>query len=133
MQYIKHYYVDDDHNIFCCEEPPAPKYKRHPWKEYPGLDVKVWLTDAEGVDVCLAELPDTTPVSTVVEPDCGKKQIQVLTEAEYNSVATPYFAAQTLYSEAMEARQQGDEATASTKESEAQTKIDEATVAIRAL
>jgi hypothetical protein len=133
MQYVKHYYVDDDHNTFCCEVTPEPKYKRHPWKEYAGLDVKVWLTDAEGVDVCLAELPDTTPVSTMVEPDCGKNQIQVLTEAEYNSVATPYFAAQTLYAEAMEARQQGDEVTASTKESEAQTKLDEATIAIRAL
>lgn len=133
MQYVKHYYVDDDHNTFCCEVTPEPKYKRHPWKEYAGLDVKIWLTDAEGVDVCLAELPDTTPVSTVVDPDCGKNQIQVLTEAEYNSVATPYFAARTLYSEAMKARQQGDEATASTKESEAQTKLDEATIAIRAL
>jgi len=133
MQYVKHYYVDDNQKTFCCEEPPVPKYKRHPWKEYSGLDVKVWLTDAEGVDVCLAELPDTTSVSTMVDPNCGKNCIQVLTEIEYNSVATPYFAAQTLYSEAMEARQQGDEATASTKESEAQTKIDEATIAIRAL
>ena len=133
MQYVKHYYVDNDYNTFCCEESSAPKYKRHPWKEYPGLDVKIWLTDAEGVDVCLAELPDTTPVSTMVDPTCGKKQIQVLTEIEYNSVATPYFAARTLYSEAMKARQQGDEATASTKESEAQTKLDEATIAIRAL
>jgi hypothetical protein len=100
MQYIKHYYVDDDHNTFCCEVTPEPKYKRHPWKEYAGLDVKVWLTDSDNVDVCLAELPDTTPVSTLVDSDCGKNQIQVLTEAEYNSVATPYFEAQTLSGEA---------------------------------
>ena len=132
MQYIKHYYVDDDHNTFCCETSSNPKYKRHPWKEYSGLDVKVWLTDSDGVDVMLAQLPDTTSVSTITE-DCGKNSIQVLTEAEYNTVATPYFEAQTLYEEAMEARRQDDEATASTKESAAQTKIDEATTAIRAL
>ena len=132
MQYIKHYYVDDDHNTFCCETSSNPKYKRHPWKEYSGLDVKVWLTDSEGVDVMLAQLPDTTSVSTITE-DCGKNSIQVLTEAEYNTVWTPYSEAQTLYGEAMEARQQDDETTASAKESAAQTKIDEATTAIRAL
>lgn len=132
MQYIKHYYVDDDHNTFCCETTSNPKYKRHPWKEYSGLDVKVWLTDSDEVDVMLAQLPDTTSVSTIIE-DCGKNSIQVLTETEYNTVAIPYFEALVLYEEAMEARQQDDEATASTKESAAQTKIDEATVAIRAL
>ena len=132
MQYIKHYYVDDDHNTFCCETTSNPKYKRHPVKEYSGLDVKVWLTDSEGVDVMLAQLPDTTSVSTTVS-DCGKNSIQVLTETEYNTVWTPYSAALALYGEAMEARQQDDETTATAKEAEAQTKMDEATVAIRAL
>ena len=132
MQYIKHYYVDDDHNTFCCETTSNPKYKRHPWKEYEGLDVKVWLSDSDGVDVMLAELPDLTNVSTVTE-ECGKNSIQVLTETEYNTVWTPYSAALALYGEAMEARQQDDETTATAKEAEAQTKMDEATVAIRAL
>jgi hypothetical protein len=131
MQYIKHYYVDDQQNTFCCEVTPEPKYKRHPWKEYVGLDVKVWLSDSDGVDVCLAELPDSTPVSTVVDADCGKNQIQVLTEAEYNTVATPYFEAQTLSGEAREARESGDEATAAAKESAAAAKLAEATTAIR--
>jgi uncharacterized protein YfeS len=131
MQYIKHYYVDDENNTFCCET-SEPTYKRHPWKEYAGLDVKVWLTDSEGVDVCLAELPDTTSVSTVVS-DCGKNSIQVLTEAEYNTVAVPYFEAQTLSGEAQEARQQDDEITAEAKETAAAAKIVEATTAIRAL
>lgn len=131
MQYIKHYYVDDDHNTFCCEA-PEPAYKRHPWKEYAGLDVKVWLSDSDGIDVMLATLPDSTSVSTIVD-DCGKNCIQVLSEAEYNSVATPYFEAQTLSGEAREARESGDEATAAAKEAEAQTKLDEATTAIRAL
>jgi hypothetical protein len=132
MQYIKHYYVDDDHNTFCCETTSNPKYKRHPWKEYSGLDVKVWSTDSDGVDVMLATLPDSTPVSTTVA-DCGKNCIQVLTEAEYNTVWTPYSQALALFGEAMEARNSEDEATATAKEAEAQVKLDEATTAIRAL
>ena len=132
MQYIKHYYVDDDHNTFCCEVTPEPKYKRHPYKEYVGLDVKVWLTDSDEVDVCLSELPDSTPVSTIVS-DCGKNEVQVLTEAEYQSVTTPYFEVQTLFGEAQQARQDGDEATAESKETAAAAKLTEATTAIRAL
>jgi hypothetical protein len=131
MQYIKHYYVDDGNNVFCCEK-PEPAYKRHPWKEYAGLDVKIWLSDDEGVDVCLSELPDTTSVSTVVS-DCGKNAVQVLTEAEYNTVATPYFAAQVLSGEAQQARQEGDDALAAQKEAAAQVKMQEALTAIRAL
>ena len=132
MQYIKHYYVDDDHNTFCCEEPCSAKYKRHPWKEYPGLDVKVWLTDADGVDVMIAEVPDSTSVSTIVN-DCGKNSVQVLTEIEYNTVAIPYFEAQTLFGEAQTARQEGDETLATQKESEGQLKLQEATQALRNL
>lgn len=132
MQYIKHYYVDDDHNTFCCEVTPEPKYRRHPCKEYAGLDVKVWLSDSDGVDVCLAELPDTTSVSTIVS-DCGKNEVQVLTEAEYQSVTTPYFEVQTLFGEAQQARRDGDEATAEEKETTAAAKLAEATTAIRAL
>lgn len=132
MQYIKHYYVDDDHNTFCCEVTPEPKYKRHPYKEYVGLDVKVWLTDSDEVDVCLSELPDSTPVSTIVS-DCGKNEVQVLTETEYNTVTVPYFESQTLSGEAQEARRQDDEATAEAKETAAAAKLAEATTAIRAL
>lgn len=132
MQYIKHYYVDDDHNTFCCEVTPEPKYKRHPCKEYVGLDVKVWLSDSDGIDVCLAELPDTTSVSTIVS-ECGKNEVQVLTEAEYNTVAVSYFEAQTLFGEAQQARRDGDEATAEEKETAAAAKLTESTTAIRAL
>lgn len=131
MQYIKHYYVDDNSNVFCCES-PEPGYKRHPWKEYPGLDVKVWLSDADNVDVCLAEVPDTTPVATVVD-DCGKNCIQVLTKAEYDTVAVPYGEAGVLGAEAQQARQDGDETLAAQKETAAQAKIQEALTAIRAL
>lgn len=131
MQYIKHYYVDDNSNVFCCEA-EQPQYKRHPWKEYEGLDVKVWLSDSDGVDVCLAELPDSTEVSTITH-ECGKNTVQVLTEAEYNSVATPYAEAATLGGEAQQARQDGDETTAAEKEAAAEAKLQEALTAIRAL
>lgn len=131
MQYIKHYYVDDNSNVFCCE-PTEPAYKRHPWKEYAGLDVKIWLSDAEGVDVCLAELPDSTSVSTIPH-ECGKNSIQVLTETEYNTVATPYGEAGVLFGEAQQARQDGDEALAAQKEAEAQVKYQEALTALYAL
>lgn len=131
MKYVKHYYVDDGNSVFCCEA-PEPAYKRHPWKEYEGLDVKIWLTDAEGVDVCLSELPDTTEVATIVS-DCGKNSIEVLTKTKYNSVATPYFAAQTLAAEAQQAKRDGDEELAATKEAEAQAELQEALTALHAL
>jgi hypothetical protein len=131
MQYIKHYYVNESNSVFCCEA-EEPVYKVHPWRQYAGLSVKVWLTDAEGVDVCLSELPDSTPVTTVVS-DCGKNAVQVLTEAEYNSVATPYFESQVLSAEASEARRIGDDTTADEKETAATVKLAEATTAIRAL
>jgi len=132
MQYIKHYYVDENNNSFCCELTPEPKYKRQPLQEYPGLDVKVWLTDAEGVDVCLAEVPDTTPVSTIVSP-CGKNSVQVLSEVEYNSVITPYFEAQALFGEAQIARLDGDEDLSEQKQLEGEAKLQDALTAIRAL
>ena len=131
MQYIKHYWVDNISNEYCCHT-NDPKEKRHPNKEFAGLDVKVWLSDSDGVDVCLAELPDTTSVSTIVS-DCGKNEVQVLTEAEYQSVTTPYFEVQTLFGEAQQARRDGDEATAEEKETTAAAKLAEATTAIRVL
>ena len=132
MQYIKHYYVDDDNNTFCCEVLPKPKYKRHPWKEYAGLDVKVWLSDSDGVDVCLAELPDSTSVSTIVD-DCGKKSIQVLTEDEYNVVAISYFEATALFLQASEEKQSGNEVEAEVLIAAGNLKMNEATTALYAL
>jgi hypothetical protein len=63
------------------------------------LDVKVWLQDVEGIDVCLSEVPDTTSVSTITDGD-GTNCVKVLTLEEFNSVATPYFEAQQLSGEA---------------------------------
>ena len=130
MQYIKHYYVDaDSPSSFCCAG-AEPKYKRHPI-EYAGLDVKVWLTDSNGVDVMLAQLPDSTAVSDVVNGD--HTCIKVLTETQFNSVWTPYSEAGVLSGEAQDAERDGDADTAATKRAAAETKIAEATTAIRAL
>ena len=132
MQYIKHYYVDDDYNTFCCEVTPEPKYKRHPWKEYAGLDVKVWLSDSDGVDLMLSELPDSTSVSTIVDA-CGKKSVQVLTEDEYNIIAIPYFEATALFFQASEERKSGNEVEAEALIAAGNLKINEATTALYAL
>lgn len=131
MQYIKHYYVNDENNNFCCDS-QSPKYKRHPWKEYSGLSVKVWGEDSDGIDVCLSEVPDTTSVSTIIDSS-GKNSVQVLTEIEYNSVAIPYFQSQTLFSEAQQAKEEGDEETATAKETDATTKLNESFTALRNL
>jgi len=130
MQYIKHYYVDaESPSSFCCTA-AEPRYKRHPI-EYAGLDVKVWLTDSNGVDVMLAQLPDDTTVADVVNGD--HTCIKVLTETQFNSVWTPYSAAGVLYGEAQEAERTGDDATAATKRTAGDAKIAEATTAIHAL
>ena len=131
MQYIKHYYTDEQTGAYCCETSSNPKYKVHPWRTYAGLDVKVWLTDSDGVEVMLAELPDSTTVADVTVG--SKKAVQVLTETEYNTVWTPYSAAATLYGEAQTAEESGDTDTAATKRTAGDTKMTEATTAIRAL
>ena len=131
MQYIKHYYTDEQTGAYCCETSSNAKYLVHPWRNYAGLDVKVWLTDSDGVDVMLAELPDSTTVADVTVG--SKKAVQTLTETEYNTVLTPYSAAATLYAEARTAEDGGDADTAATKRTAGDAKMAEATTAIRAL
>ena len=130
-QYIKHYYVDAEGGSFCCET-ALPKYRRHPLAEYPGLDVKVWLSDSDGVDAMLAQLPDSTSVSDVAGHG-GKKAVQVLTETEFNSVWTPYSEADALYEEARQAEEDGDEDLKVTKQDAGDAKRAEALTAFRAL
>ena len=129
-KYIKHYYVDAEGGSYCCTT-DEPKYKRHPVQEYPGLDIKVWLTDSNGVDVMLSEIPDSTAASDVTHDD--HTAVKVLTTTQYNSVATPYFEAQALYGEALEAEESGDNDTAATKRAAGDTKRGQAETAIRAL
>jgi len=132
MQYIKHYYVDAQGGSFCCTT-EEPRYKRHPVEEYPGLDVRVWLQDSDGVDVMLAQVPDTTPVTDIIDEDCGKKAVQVLTQVQFDSVYIPYSESGILFREAMIARENEDIDLAVEKESQAQLKLEEALAAFSAL
>jgi len=129
--YLKHYYVCDQTGAAVCTS-SEPRYKRHPWKEVAGLDVKCWLSDSDGVDAMLAVAEDGA-TTDVTDDASGKKARQVLTEAEFNSVWTPYSEAETLYSEAMTAEEGGDADTAATKRTAADAKRDEALTAFRAL
>lgn len=130
MQYIKHYWVNNINNQYCCSTNDAPE-KRHPVKEIPGLDVKVWLQDIDGIDVCLSEVSSDIPVPEAYESSTStKKCVQVLTEEEYNSVATPYFESQQLYGEA---RTEEDETIKAEKEALASAKYQEALTALYAL
>jgi hypothetical protein len=130
MQYVKHYWVNNITNQFCCRTNDAPE-KRHPVKEIPGLGVKVWLQDIDGIDVCLSEVSSEIPVPEMYESSTStKKCVQVLTEAEYNSVATPYFESQQL---SEEARTEEDETIKAEKEASATAKYQEALAALHAL
>ena len=96
-QYIKHYYkkTSDDtwitsikktYNSDTNEWSSDTSYveKRYPEKEYPGLGVKVWIKDPEGIDICLSDLPDSTSVENV---SCdNKKVVQILNEDQFNAV-----------------------------------------------
>lgn len=132
MKYLKHYWISVVDGGYCCHENPIQK--RHPEVEFPGLGVKIWMTDANEVDVCLSTVPDSTEVNDIYDVhDENLKVVQVITEAEYNSVTTPYFESGVLFSEAQQARRDGDDALAIQKEAESQVKYQEALTAIRAL
>ena len=96
-QYIKHYYkktIDDtwitsikktynsDTNQWSFDTSYVEK--RYPEKEYPGLGVKEWIQDDEGIDICLSDLPDSTSVENVLYD--GKEVVQILNEDQFNSV-----------------------------------------------
>ena len=129
MQYIKHYWINAHTGDYCIDENVVER--RHPVKEIPGLDVKVWLQDVTGIDVCLSEVHGGIPASDRYESSTStKKCVQILTEVEYNSVATPYFESQQLSGEAM---MQEDETLKTEKRVEATAKYQEALTALHAL
>ena len=129
MKYLKHYWKSTETGDYLTTANSI--HKRHPEAEFAGLDVQIWMHDADGVDVCLARVPDST---TITEVTVGsKKAIQELTETQYNSVKTPLDASSTLDQEAMTAEQSGDTSTATTKRNEATTKYNEAKTALLAL
>ena len=89
------------------------------------------MHDADGVDVCMSQVPDSTTVTDVTVG--SKKAVQSLTETQYNTVKTPLDASAVLQNEAMTAEMSGDTSTATTKRNEATTKYNEAKTALLAL
>ena len=129
MKYLKHYWKDVHTGEWCTTNNPVEK--RHPEGEYPGLDVRIWLQDSAGIDVCMAYVPDSTVEEDVVVGD--KTAAKFLTETQWNSVWTPLQEAWTATGEAQEAQLSGDATTEATKRALAETKYAEAQTAIQAL
>jgi len=103
----------------------------HPEAEFPGLDVRIWMHDSDGVDVCLSEVPDSTAISTIAVG--SKNAVIELTETQFNSVKTPLDEASVLRQAAMDAEMSGDTDTAATKNTAATAKETEAQNALNAL
>jgi hypothetical protein len=129
MKYLKHYWKSTETGDYLTTANSI--HKRHPEAEFSGLDVQIWMHDADGVDVCMAQVPDGVTITDVTIG--SKKAIQELTETQYNSVKTPLDASNTLTAEAQQAEQDGDTSTATTKRNEATTKYNEAKTALLAL
>ena len=129
MKYLKHYWKSTESGEYLTTANSI--HKRHPEAEFSGLDVQIWMHDADGIDVCLSQVPDGVTITDVTIG--SKKAIQELTETQYNSVKTPLDASAVLESEAMDAEMSGDTSTATTKRNEATTKYNEAKTALLAL
>ena len=127
-KYLKHYWKK---NGSWLTTPGTYVEQHHPEADYPGLGVKVWMHDSDGVDVCLSEVPDTTGISTITVG--SKNAVIELTETQYNSVKTPLDEAATLRQEARTAEEGGDTDTAATKNTAADAKQTEAQNALNAL
>ncbi len=129
MKYLKHYWKSTTSGDYLTTANSIDK--RHPEAEFAGLDVQIWMHDADGVDVCMSQVPDSTTVTDVTIG--SKKAVQSLTETQYNTVKTPLDASNVLNAEAMDAEISGDTSTATTKRNEATTKYNEAKTALLAL
>ena len=135
MKYVKHYWIDHVTNAWLTTTNDTSNGKTHPYNVFSQNDlaVKVWLTDSDGIDVCLSEVPDSV---TITEVAVGtKKALIELTETQYNSVKTPYDATFVLRLEASDLRNQEtpDETAAAAKDTEADAKLAEAKTALNAL
>jgi len=128
MKYLKHYWICIAAGKYCCQDNPVEK--RHPEAEFPGLDVKIWMHDEDGIDVCLSQVPDSTTITNITIPETGKKSVQVLTEVEFNSVQNPLDESTSLRSQA---QQETDETIKEDLEAQADTKFQEAQQALFAL
>jgi len=126
-KYLKHYWKKNGNWLTTANEVE----QHHPEADYPGLGVKIWMHDSDGVDVCLSEVPDTTGISTITVG--SKNAVMELTETQFNSVKTPLDEAATLREEARTAEEGGDTDTAATKNTAADAKETEAQNALNAL
>ena len=126
-KYLKHYWKKNGNWLTTSNEVE----QHHPEADYPGLGVKVWMHDSDGVDVCLSEVPDSTAISTITVG--SKNAVIEITETQFNSVKTPLDEAATLLAEASELEINGDTDGAATKKTEAETKRTEAQTALNAL
>ena len=128
MKYLKHYWICVQDGNYCCEDNPVEK--RHPEAEFPGLDVRIWMHDEDGIDVCLSRVPDSTTITDVTNPETGKKVVQELTEVQFNSVQTPLDESAALR---QQAQQETDETVKADLEAQADAKLQEAQQALYAL
>lgn len=126
-KYLKHYWKKNGNWLTTSNEVE----QHHPEADYPGLGVKIWMHDSDGVDVCLSEVPDSTGISTITVG--SKNAVMELTETQFNSVKTPLDEAATLREEARTAEEGGDTDTAATKNTAADAKETEAQNALNAL
>ena len=126
-KYLKHYWKKNGNWLTTSNEVE----QHHPESDYAGLDVKVWMHDSDGVDVCLSEVPDSTSISTITVG--SKNAVMELTETQLNSVKTPLDEAATLREEARTAESSGDTDTAATKNTAAAAKETDAQNALNAL
>ena len=126
-KYLKHYWKKNGNWLTTANEVE----QHHPEADFPGLGVKIWMHDSDGVDVCLSEVPDSTGISTITVG--SKNAVIELTETQFNSVKTPLDAAAVLRQEATTAEEGGDTDTAATKNTAAAAKETEAQNALNAL
>jgi hypothetical protein len=128
MQYIKHYWISTETNTYCSENNCIQR--RHPESEFPGLGVKIWMHDEDGIDICLSTVPDNTSINDTFDSITGKKVVQVLTEGQFNSVQDLLNESSTLSQEAITEQ---DEDLKAEKQAEASAKYEEAVAALYAL
>lgn len=128
MQYFKHYWININTGTYSSDNNPVEK--RHPEAEFPGLGVKIWIKDVDGIDVCLSQVPDGVVINNIIDDVTGKMVVQSLTEQEFNTVATPYFESQQISGEAIGEQ---DETLKAENEAAATTKYQEAVTALNAL
>jgi hypothetical protein len=128
MQYLKHYWININTGTYSSDSNSVEK--RHPEAEFPGLDVKIWMHDVDGIDVCLSQVPDGAVINNVIDNVTGKTVVKSLTEEEFNSVQIPLNESYTLR---QEVNLETDETLKAEKEAAATTKYQEVVTALYAL